>query len=122
METALTFLLNDIAQHVQKGLLVLDDYHAIKEPTVHETLTFFLDHLPPTISVLVMARAEPLHLPLLRWRARGDISELHATALRFSPEETAAFVRQTFPAQLSDAALKQIDTLAKAGGGASASV
>ena len=110
METALTLLLNDIAQLVQNGLLVLDDYHAIKEPAVHETLTFFLDHLPPTISVLVMTRSEPLHLPLLRWRARGDVAELHAADLRFSPEETAAFVRQTFPAQLSDAALKQIDT------------
>ncbi|MEO8970803.1 MAG: LuxR C-terminal-related transcriptional regulator [Ktedonobacteraceae bacterium] len=110
METALTLLLNDIAQHVPGGLLILDDYHAIKESAIHEALTFFIDHLPPAISVLMMTRAEPLHLPLLRWHASGDISELHSTDLRFSPEETATFVRQKSPTQLSDTAIKQIDT------------
>ena len=109
-ETSLTLLLNDLAQQVQGGLLVLDDYHVIEEPAVHETLTFFLDHLPPTFCVLLLTRAEPRTLPLLRWRARGELAELHGVDLRFSPEETAAFVRRAFPVPLSDTALKRLDS------------
>jgi LuxR family maltose regulon positive regulatory protein len=107
-QTALTLLLNELAQQQQDGLLVLDDYHVIEEPAIHETLTFFLDHLPTTLHILLLSRSEP-PLPLLRWRARGDIAELHAADLRFTPEETAAFARQAFSTPLSDAALSQLD-------------
>jgi LuxR family maltose regulon positive regulatory protein len=110
LETALTLLLNDLAQGVHNGLLVLDDYHVIEEPAIHRTLTFFLDHLPPTLSVLLLTRTEPGQLPLLRWRARGDLSELHAADLRFSAEETASFVQRAFPTSLSETALHLLDT------------
>jgi LuxR family maltose regulon positive regulatory protein len=103
-----SFLLNELTQQQQDGLLVLDDYHVIEEPAIHETLTFFLDYLPTTLHVLLLARSTP-PLPLLRWRARGDISELHAADLRFTPEETAAFARRAFSTPLSDAALSQLD-------------
>lgn len=109
LETSLTLLLNDLAQQVQSGLLVLDDYHVIEEPAVHETLTFFLEHLPPTLHVLLLTRAEPPHLPLLRWRAGGELAELHGADLRFSLEETADFVHRAFLVPLSDTALKQLD-------------
>jgi LuxR family maltose regulon positive regulatory protein len=85
--------LNDLAQLAQGGLLILDDYHTIEEPRIHKMLTFFLDYLPATFSVLLLTRAEPLHLPLLRLRARGELCELHGADLRFSLEETASFVR-----------------------------
>ncbi|MEO6888162.1 MAG: LuxR C-terminal-related transcriptional regulator [Ktedonobacteraceae bacterium] len=109
LETALTLFLNDLAQLAQGGLLILDDYHTIEEPRIHELLTFFLDYVPATFGVLLMTRSEPLHLPLLRWRARGELCELHGAELRFSLAETASFVRQTFPTPLSDATLKQLD-------------
>ena len=109
LETALTLLLNDLAQLTQGGLLILDDYHTIEETRIHEMLTFFLDYLPATFGVLLLTRAEPLHLPLLRLRARGELCELHGADLRFSLEETASFMRQAFPTPLSDEALKQLD-------------
>ncbi len=109
LETALTLFLNDLTALAQGGLLVLDDYHVIEEPHIHRLLTFFLDYLPATFSVLVLTRAEPLHLPLLRWRARGELGELYAADLRFSREETASFVRQTIPTSFLDADIKQLD-------------
>jgi LuxR family transcriptional regulator, maltose regulon positive regulatory protein len=109
LETALTSLINDLTRQTQGGLLILDDYHTIENASIHEALTFFLDHLPATWSVLLLTRAEPLALPLLRWRARGDLYELYGSELCFSPEETATFVRQSFPIPLSAAVLKQLD-------------
>jgi LuxR family maltose regulon positive regulatory protein len=109
IEIALTHLLNALADLPREGLLVLDDYHAISEARIHETLAFFIDHLPAPLRVLLLSRAEP-DLPLLRWRARGEVSELHAADLRFSPKETAAFLHQALPAPLSEAALARLDS------------
>jgi LuxR family maltose regulon positive regulatory protein len=70
---ALTHLLNALADPSSGGLLVLDDYHMISEARIHTMLTFFIDHLPATVHVLLLSRAEP-ELPLLRWRAEGELS------------------------------------------------
>jgi hypothetical protein len=78
------------------GLLVLDDYHTISEPLIHETLTFFIDHLPTNVHVLLLSRAEP-DFPLLRWRARGELCELYGADLRFSLDETMAYLRKSLP-------------------------
>ena len=109
LEPALTLLLNDLARLAQGGLFILDDYHTIENAQIHETLTFFLDHLPATWSVLLLTRSEPLALPLLRWRAKGDLYELSGEELCFSPEETTVFVQQSFPIPLSATLLKQLD-------------
>jgi LuxR family maltose regulon positive regulatory protein len=108
MEMALTSLLNDLAWPSSGGLLVLDDYHAITEPRIHETLAFFIDHLPKAVHVLLLSRAEP-PLPLLRWHVRGELCELHGTDLRFSLEETADFLHQTLPFSLSETVLTRLD-------------
>lgn len=109
LETVLTLLLNDLAGLKENGLLLLDDYHVITFSHIHETLIFFLEHLPPTLSLIVLTRHEP-PLPLMRWRARGELSEIHTATLRFSPEETALFLRQILPIALSDKICKRVDT------------
>jgi LuxR family transcriptional regulator, maltose regulon positive regulatory protein len=73
-------------------ILVLDDYHVITTPAVHEALAFLLDHLPPTLHLVVASREDP-PLPLARLRARGQVTELRAADLRFTPGEAAAFLR-----------------------------
>ncbi|HEY4386041.1 MAG TPA: LuxR C-terminal-related transcriptional regulator [Ktedonobacteraceae bacterium] len=108
IEKALTRLLNDLAAHSSEGLLILDDYHVITEPRIHKQLAFFIDHLPKKIHMLLLSRAEP-DLPLLRWRAKGSMYELHGTDLRFSSEETAAFLRQALPITLSEGAFTQLE-------------
>jgi LuxR family maltose regulon positive regulatory protein len=80
-------------------LLVLDDYHVISSAQIHESLGFLVDHLPPTLHLIVATRAEPA-LPLARWRARGDLQEMGAADLRFSPEEMTSFLHQTLPVPL----------------------
>ncbi|EFH85094.1 ATP-dependent transcriptional regulator, MalT-like, LuxR family [Ktedonobacter racemifer DSM 44963] len=112
LDTVLALLLNDMVQCIQSGLLILDDYHVIAEPRIHETLISFLDHLPRTVSVLVLTRGDP-PFPLLRWRAKGELYELHSADLRFSSEEAVAFLSQalgqTLPMPLSEAARTRLD-------------
>ncbi len=73
-------------------VLVLDDYHVITTPAIHEALAFLLEHLPPTLHLVIASREDP-PLPLARLRARGQATELRAADLRFTHDEAAAFLR-----------------------------
>ncbi len=108
LEAVLTPFLNDLAHLAREGLLILDDFHLITAPRIHETFTFFVDHLPSTLHLVLLTRHEP-PLPLPRWRARAELAELHATDLRFSLEETTAFFRHTLPFALPETAIAQLD-------------
>ena len=92
-EAILTTLLNEIAIIPQEFALVLDDYHVVNAPAVARALTFLLEHLPPQMHLVITTRADP-PLPLPRLRARGEINEIRAQDLMFSPEETAVFLNQ----------------------------
>ena len=94
VETLLTVLINDLTTQPDDVILILDDYHLITAPTIHRAMGFLLDHLPPQVHVLIAARADP-PLPLAQLRARGQLCELRAADLRFTADETAAFLACT---------------------------
>ncbi|MCC7359085.1 MAG: hypothetical protein IT317_06395, partial [Anaerolineales bacterium] len=92
-EMILTPLINAVAGRSQEIVLVLDDYHLIETPRIHEALGFLLDHLPRQLHVALSSRADP-PLPLPRLRARGALTELRAADLRFTPDEATSFLNQ----------------------------
>jgi LuxR family maltose regulon positive regulatory protein len=100
IESILTALLNEIAAFPDNFVLVLDDYHVIDSKPVDEALTFLLDHLPPQMHLVIASREDP-HLPLARLRARGQLTELRAADLRFTPSEAAEFLNQLMGLNLS---------------------
>jgi len=87
----LTPLLNEVTAILKPVVLVLDDYHFITDQAVHDSVAFFLDHLPQQLHLVVSTRADP-PLPIARLRARGQLTELRAADLRFTAEESAAFL------------------------------
>ena len=64
-------LVNDLATVGAPLVLVLDDYHLITDASCHQTLGWFLDHLPAAVHVVLSTRLDP-PLPLARMRARGS--------------------------------------------------
>src|SRR5690349_24254569 len=100
IEAILTALLNDITALPDELLLVLDDYHLIDAKPVDTALTFLLDHLPPQLHLVIATREDP-QLPLARLRARGQLTELRAADLRFTPTEAAAFLKDAMGLNLS---------------------
>jgi LuxR family maltose regulon positive regulatory protein len=87
----LSALVNALAERAEDIALILDDYHLIEAAPIHRMVAFLLDHLPSCLHLLIATRADP-PLPLARLRARGEMTELRAADLRFSVEETAAFL------------------------------
>jgi LuxR family maltose regulon positive regulatory protein len=100
-EAILTTLLNEITTLPDHFILVLDDYHVIDSKPVDEALTFLLKHLPPQMHLVITTREDP-QLPLARLRARGQLTELRATDLRFTPSEAAEFLNQLMGLNLSE--------------------
>ena len=84
--------------------LVLNDYHVITAPTIHDALALLLEYLPPHLHLVILTRADPA-LPLAHLRARGSVTELHASDLRFTPDEAAAFLNQAMGLSLTAADL-----------------
>ena len=115
-ELVLTALINDIAAidddpsaGSASGLtLILDDYHVIEVEPVHLSIAYLLDHLPPRMHVVIATRSDP-PLPLARLRARGDLTELRAADLRFSPDEATAFFDEVMGLELSAADVAALD-------------
>ena len=100
IETVLTALLNDLGTTAGDIVLVLDDYHVIDASDVQDGMAFLLDHLPPWLHVVIASRADPA-VPLARWRVRGELVEIRAAELRFTPDEAAAYLNEMMGLQLT---------------------
>jgi LuxR family maltose regulon positive regulatory protein len=111
-EAVLTALINDVAAlpgpsdrsgdtpPPSRYLLILDDYHLISEPRIHEGIAFLLEHGPHNLHLAISTRADP-PLPIFRLRARGQLSELRSTDLRFTADETATFLNAVMSLNLA---------------------
>jgi LuxR family maltose regulon positive regulatory protein len=108
-ESILTALLNENTTVQDNFVLVLDDYHLIDSKPVDEALAFLLEHLPPRMHLVIATREDP-HLPLARLRARGQLTELRATDLRFSSSEAAEFLNQVMGLNLPAEDIAALET------------
>ncbi len=91
--TLLTLLINDLTANSEQVILVLDDYHTIETQAIDQAMTFFLDHLPPQMHLVITSRADP-NLSLARLRANRQVNELRSADLRFTKAEIAQFLEQ----------------------------
>ena len=108
IESILIALLNEITTMPGNFVLVLDDYHVIDAKRVDNALTFLLEHQPLQMHLAIATREDP-DLPLARLRARGQLTELRAADLRFTPTEAAEFLNQAMGLKLSTENIAALD-------------
>ena len=89
-EPLLTALINEIAAIPENFVLILDDYHLVDAKPVDDALIFLLERQPPQMHLVIASREDP-QLPLARFRARGQMTELRAADLRFPPPKPPNF-------------------------------
>ncbi|HKA48799.1 MAG TPA: LuxR C-terminal-related transcriptional regulator [Candidatus Dormibacteraeota bacterium] len=94
-------VVNELAAHPQELALVLDDYHVIRSPAVHDSMAFLLQHLPPGLRLVIASRSDP-PLAVTLMRARGQLIELRAQDLRFTPQEAAALLLEAWNLDLPE--------------------
>jgi LuxR family maltose regulon positive regulatory protein len=93
VDLALPMVLNELAATDVRHVLVLDDYHVLTDPRIHEAVEYLVTYLPASLRLVVAGRADP-PLPVARLRARGELTELRAAQLGFRPDEAAALVSE----------------------------
>jgi LuxR family transcriptional regulator, maltose regulon positive regulatory protein len=84
--TTLSMLINELAELPRRVVLVLDDYQFVTEVETHESIAFFMDHLPENVHLVISSRSDP-PLPLGRLRAMGELNEIRTGQLAFAEEE-----------------------------------
>ena len=105
----LRVLINEISEVARDFVLILDDFHHMDDPSIYATLTFFLDHLPSDLHLVIASRSEP-PLSLARWRANNQLYELQEDDLRFTNEEVAAFINELKGLNLSPQEITALET------------
>ena len=84
--TTLSMLINELAELPGRVVLVLDDYQFVTEVETHESVAFFMEHLPENVHLVICSRSDP-PLPLGRLRAMGELNEIRTGQLAFTEEE-----------------------------------
>lgn len=109
IKSILTELINDLTTYSEPFASVLDDYHFIDAQPIHEAMGFLIDHLPGNMHLVITTREDP-DLPLARLRARDHLTEIRAMDLRFTQEETDAFLRGVMGLELSQQEVTVLET------------
>ena len=91
LEQVATLFINDLADVPEDVILVLDDYHLIHTSEVHRLLELLIRYLSPQLHLVLATRFDP-PLPLVKWLALGQLTELRGADLRFTPQEMQAFL------------------------------
>lgn len=96
-QRVLTVLINELTEQLEDiWLLVLEDYHYITNPVVHQLVDFLLDNAPTGMRLVISTRADP-PIGLARLRARGLLAELRSPSLRFRQDEVVAWMEKNIP-------------------------
>jgi LuxR family maltose regulon positive regulatory protein len=95
-------LINELAAAGRRLVLVLDDYHCVRNESIHASVAFFLRHLPANVQLAIATRADP-PLPLGSLRAAGEVLEIRAAQLGFSDAEARALLNDSLALGLGPA-------------------
>jgi LuxR family transcriptional regulator, maltose regulon positive regulatory protein len=91
--TTLSMLINELAESPRRVVVVLDDYQFVTEKETHESVAFFVEHLPENVHLVISSRSDP-PLPLGRLRVMGELAEIRAEEIAFSEEEAERLLNE----------------------------
>jgi len=91
LQGAVDHVLNAALTADRPVTIILDDYHLMTEPQIHDAIGRMCDHMPPNMRLAIGTRADP-PLQLARLRVQGEIAEIRMGDLRFNAEELQAWM------------------------------
>lgn len=80
----------ELAEWHRPLYLVVDDYHLISNPAIHEAMRFFLRHQPENLTLVVLSRNLP-QLGIANLRVRDQLLEIGSQQLAFNHQEAKQF-------------------------------
>ena len=102
-------LINDLAAFATPMIMVLDDYHLIKNKDIHLFLTKLYEYPQPHFKLIICTRRDP-ELPLSSWRSRNILTEIRSSDLKFTRKEISEFYRRAVAYAPEDNVLAKIES------------
>lgn len=84
-------LVNELAKLTDPFLIVIDDYHLIDNPSVHQGMERLIDLCPSSATIVLSTRVDP-PFRLGRLRVRNQIIEIRGNDFRFDTAEAAGLL------------------------------
>ena len=97
----LTTLINElVASRYSKLILVLDDYHVIRNKVIHDAVTYLLEHMPVTLHILMTTRIRPA-LNLTRLHLQNQLTEIRLDDMKFDAQEIQTYFKELWNIDLT---------------------
>jgi LuxR family maltose regulon positive regulatory protein len=110
LSSCLSVLLQELEScmsHLAPIVLIVDDYQVIEDPAIHEGMSLFLEHLTTHLHVILSSRVDP-DLPIARWRAHGQLTEIRTGELRFDQEEASHYLGHLLSPMLTEEEVRKL--------------
>ncbi len=107
-ENIVTSLINEINESLEKSVFILDDYHLIESPVIHQLFSFFIEHMPANLHLIISGRHDP-PIPLSKLRTRKQLYEIREADLRFTTDETINFFKETMGLDLTRSEVETLE-------------
>ena len=104
-----TLLINDLSMMGEPSALILEDYHTINIQSIHDFMSYLVDHMPAQMHLVIISRGDP-PLPLARLRARGQLTEIRQSDLAMTQAEIYEFLVQLMNLDLSAEQLQVLES------------
>ena len=101
VEDVVESLVHDFGTTNTPVVAFLDDYHEIRDRTIHAVMEFLLRYAPPNVRFVIGTRRDP-RLPIERLHVRGEVLEIGWDDLRFNVDETRDYLMEACGLHLSD--------------------
>jgi LuxR family transcriptional regulator, maltose regulon positive regulatory protein len=108
IENSLSALANAFCEIPLPMLITLDDYHVINNPTIHNSLTFLIEHVPKGVTFVLATRVMP-PLSLARLRAKRQLLDIRLQDLRFHTSEIVQLFNDLYALGLTDTEISALE-------------
>lgn len=88
-------------------LLVLDDFHAVRNTVVHRQLSRLLEHRPAALHLLLLTRSDP-PLTIGKLRLHGEVLEIRSNELHFTVAEAGELMRARLGEPLAESDVRRL--------------
>ncbi len=92
----------ELAEWQQPLWLIIDDYHLISNPAIHDAMRFFLRHQPDNLTLVILSRNLP-QLGIANLRVREQLLEIGSQQLAFTHQEAKQFFDHRLSAPIETA-------------------
>lgn len=101
-------LIEDLANLPESLVIVLDDFHVIDAPAVHDCLQRVVQYMPTNCHIVITTRKTP-PWTLGRLRMSDELAEIDVDDLRFTTSETRQYLYKMLKTSLDDDALESLE-------------